>query len=271
MGIAIDTVGFYRTAGTAADSAPAAATVANGDSFTVRSFAATASARLEDIFFAAAHNKNVLRVRSPMLHDNVRGIEITQGESPCRFILPRDAAQMLTSQDTLVVEAEVITASETDVGALSIYYTDLLGAAARLHSWGDISGIIKSIKPLQVAVTPSGTAGTWVDTVITTTEDLLHANRDYAVLGYILDAAAVAVGIKGTETGNLRVCGPALITTPDTVQYFVDMSNLMGTPHIPVINSANKDSIYVSLLSNLTSGTVNVQLILAELTQNLAS
>jgi hypothetical protein len=269
MGMALDTVGFYRTAGTAADADLVAATATTGDSFAVRSFAPTANAKLENIFFGAAHIGSSFRVRSPMMHDNVRGIQVTPGELVTQFPLPQEIAQPLISQDVLAVEEKVGTASETNVGALQIYYTDLLGASARLKSWGEIGGNIASIKPVEVDVPEAGTAGTWNDVVVTTTEDLLHANKDYAVLGYSVDNSAVAVGIKGTETANLRICGPAIDRMLDTSDYFVYMSNTQAVPHIPVINSANKDSLYVSLLSHHTGTTIKVQLILAELKANM--
>lgn len=265
MGLAIDTVLGHVTN----SAALAAVTLANGDSATVRSFAPPAVALLETIVRDGATSGQV-QVKSPMFHDDVRGIQFETDEGPSLFLLPASIGQGLVSQDTLSISANSGAADSTVVG-LCNYYSNLSGAAARLHSWGDISGMIKSIKPLEVAVTSSATIGEWTDTVVTTTENLLHANQDYAILGYVTDAALSLIGVRGQETGNLRVCGPGSDQTLDITEYFVYMSERHGTPHIPVFNSANKDSFYVSVANKAASADANVQLVLAELTQNLPS
>lgn len=265
MGLAIDSIALYYTTATTAPAAFEAMTVASGDSLTVRSFASPASAMLFQILYSAS-TKDAFRLRSPLLHDNVQGIRVEPGESPAQFLMPLETGQPLHTQDTLIAEINAATASATHAVVLENYYTDLGGASARLHSWGDISGLIKNLKPVEVACT--GIANAWVDTVITTTENLLHANTDYAVLGISVDTACCAVGIKGIETGNLRVCLPGVTRAIDQSDGFIVMSSRYGTPHIPVINSANAASLYVSLFSD-TAVSPNVQLMLAELSQNL--
>lgn len=266
MPLAIDSVaGFATNPGAAL----AAVTAATGDSFTVRNFPATATATLEAIVRGGATSGSV-QVKSPMMHDNVRGIEYTSAEDPAVFLLPRQIGQRLVPQDTLAVSVSG-GGAETDLAVLRIYYSDLTGGSARLHSWGDISGIIRNIKPVEVDCVTSATVGEWTDTLITTTENLLHANTDYAVLGYVCDVAVAYVAVKGTETNNLRVGGPGTTATDDTADYFVEASDYHQTPHIPVVNSANAGGIYVSTVHNAASTDVKVQLVLAELSQNLAS
>ena len=271
MGLAIDTIGFYRTAGTAADTALTAATIVPGDSFTIRSFGPTASASLRNIFQKSPHMLNYIRVRSPLMHDNVRGIAIYPGESPGQIALPPYFGQPLQSQDYMTSEILAGTASESVVCAMQVYYSDLLGAAARLHSWGDIAGNIKFIKPIEVDVAMGASAGVWVDTLITGTEDLTHANKDYAVLGFMCGLGVAAIGVKGGDTANLRVCGPGNVRQAGTSDYFVKLSNDSGLPCIPVINSANKGSTYLSVLSSGESATYKLMLMCAELINNLSN
>lgn len=264
MGLAIETV-----AGKAVNPSTTftAATMATGDSLTVRSFAPTDRATLVHAVRKGT-STGAVRVRSPMFHDDVRGITFTTAESPAVFLMPQEVGQPLVSQDTLILELTGGT-GETDVALLTTYYSNLLGQSARLVSWGDIAGMVKNIKPVVVAVTNSATIGAWQDTVITTTEDLLHANQDYAVLGYLSDTAFAGIGVRGQETGNLRNVGPGPNSTLDVTDYFVNMSMRYGGPCIPVFNSANKNSFYVSTVDSVASSTGNVQLILAELTRNL--
>src|SRR5487761_319936 len=196
MGLAIDTVLAAVTMPTAAP-ASAAMTPATGDSFTVRSFAPTDRAILEQLITKAAHVMT-LNVKSPMFHDNVEGIQVISAQTPGVHDLPQDIGQPLVPQDTLAVLG-LGTASDVLVALLVNYYTNLL-----------------------------------------------HANTDYAVLGYLADVAVAAVGIKGQETGNLRICGPATVLTQDTTDYFIRQALRSGRPHIPVFNSANAGSVYAS-------------------------
>jgi hypothetical protein len=96
--------------------------------------------------------------------------------------------------------------------------------------------------------------------------DLLHANSQYAVLGYLTDVAVPAVAIRGIDVGNLRCGGPGLLMPDYTQWYFCDMSMNTGRPHIPVINANNKGGTFVSVLGLTASVAVNVSLIMAELT-----
>lgn len=265
MGLAVNTVIGQVTNSTALTGV----SYATGDSGSVANFAPPATAYLESIFRQGGTAGQV-QVLSTRLHDDVRGITYGTAESPAQFLLPPDAAQQLQSGDTLTVNATSGSANST-VAGLSLYYTNLPGASQRLHSWGDISGIIEYIKPVQVACTSSATIGAWADTVITTTENLLKANADYAVLGYITDAALAVVGVRGADTSSMRVCGPGASSSLDVSNYFVVMSNLSGRPHIPVIGSANMNNTYVSVAAATASVAANVYLVMAKLAQTLPS
>lgn len=257
---AIDTVAFSlaNPGGTFT-----AATAASGDSFTVRNFnIATDAARLVKVFRQGATSGGV-RILSPLLHDAVRGITILTSETPAVFAFPRETGQLLRPQDGLTVQ---ITGggAETDAGALQIYYSTLPGASARLFMPADILPRIIRIKPLEVDFTTNAAASGWLDTVITTTEDLTHANTDYAVLGYTTDTAGTAFGIKGIDTGNLRVCGPGSTSSIVTGDYFWEASLRDQIPYIPVFNSANKGGTFLSSFAVAAAAT-KVLLNLAEL------
>lgn len=258
--MAIDCVGFFATNPGAGGGA---ATVATGDSFTVRSAAQGSRVILEEIVRQGAA-AGFVRVRSPLLHDNVRGIMFTPTDTPSRMLLPPDVGQPLTPLDNLIVEVSG-GAAEVDGGFLELYYENAAGLSQRLHSPGDIIGNVKNVKPLQVAVAVGATAFVWTDVVITTTENLLHAASDYAILGYVVDTACAAVGIKGQDTSNLRVCGWGSTDPTDTSDYFIRKSLRENRPWIPVINAQNRFSTFASILTSAVAGTINVQFILAEL------
>lgn len=265
MGYAIDTIAAIATN----PSALAVATPATGDSGTVRNFAQTDKALLLEMFRQGA-TEGLVRVRSPLLHDFVRGIMFTPSETPTALLLPRRLNQNLHPQDVLTLEIGG-GAAEVDVMGAQIFYSNLPGAMARLHMWSDIQSIIKNVKPVEVDFNTAATAGQWQDTAVTTTENLLHANTDYAVLGYIVDVAVCMFGVKGIDTSNLRVCGPGVTRSEVTSEYFARMSDETGQPTIPVINSANQGSIFASCSAVATGAAIKGQLILAELAQNLGN
>lgn len=244
-----------------------AITVANGDTLAVRSFQSPAQAFLEDITVKGGQSVTA-RVVSPFFHDTTRGITVLTAQAPSMRVLPRQCPQALTPQDLLAVTLLSGGANSTAV-ALRNYYTDLGAPGARLHSWGDISGLINDIKPLEIDVTASATIGQWNDTAATTTENLLRANTDYAVLGYTVDVACLVVAFRGQDTGNLRVSGPGSVLQDVTTEFFIALSQETGRPHIPVINAANINNTVISVADNAASTAVKVQLILAELSNNL--
>lgn len=267
MGLAIDTIlvsavnpGAGGAVGTIAPS---------GDTLSVRNFAGTDMAFLENIIRMGT-GAGFVQVQSPLLHDNVFGIRITPAESPSVYALPAENTQSLQAQDTFQVTISG-GGAETDIALLSMYYTNLPGVAARLHSRGDIQGNVRYVKPIRVAVTSSATIGAWVDTVLTTTENLLHANKDYAVLGYSANVALGAIGIKGIDTGNLRAAGPGSTSEFVTADYFALMSDRTGRPHIPVFNAANVNGTFASVCASTASVAATVELICAELVNNLSN
>jgi hypothetical protein len=264
MSAAIDTIGGHVANPSTTFTA---LTTNSGDSLVIRSFAATDYAQVEQLVRRGA-TSGAIRIRSPLLYDNVEGYQTYSAETPSLYSIPIELGQSVRPTDTLIWEVTG-GASETDCGYLSVFYSNLPGASPRLHMWSDFSAYIVQIKGLRVAVTNSATIGTWTDTVITTTENLLHANTDHAILGYVTDTAMGYVAVKGQETSSLRVGGPGSTNSQVTSDYFVQNSIQKGGPRIPVINSNNANNTYVSTADSAASSTGNVTLIMAELSQNL--
>lgn len=244
-----------------------AVTTTSGDSNVVRYFNAPAPAYLDGITRMGT-TAGFAQVTSPTLHDAVTGIRVTPGESPGAFALPAFGGQPMEPGDNLSLTIAG-GAAETDVMILHMYYTDAAGFQARLHSAGDIMGNIENYKTQRVAVTSSATIGAWSDTLITTTENLLIAGRDYAVLGYETNTALAVVGIKGGDTSNLRVTGPGATLEFPTSQYFLWMSEQTGRPYVPVFNQQNVFNTFVSVAAATASVASTVTLILAELTNRV--
>lgn len=266
---AIDTIASFQTT---VGSTLAAGVFATGDSGVVRNFPGTAHCRIIEAMYDDVTTALQWRVRSPLLHDNVQGISFDPGSTAISNLLSNYVAQYVQPQDTLTFEFTTAAATGKALGALLLYYDQLPGASARLYGLGDIAPIIKNIKPVRVTVgSGANTAGQWFDTVITATENLLHANTDYAVLGISFNQPVAAVAIKGIDTGNLRCSVPGGINNPFGPDYFLRSASELGLPLIPVINSANAGATFVSIISSAATGVAGViNLYLGELAHNLS-
>lgn len=266
---AIDTIAAFQTT---VNSTLAAGVFATGDSGVVRNFPQPSKARLLAAFYDDVTTALTCRIRSPLLHDNVDGIQFDPGSTALTSLLSPQILQPLQPQDALTFELSTAAATGKALLAASIYYDQLPGAAARLYGRGDIQGNVDNVKPLRVSVgAGANTAGQWFDSVITTTENLLHANTDYAILGISFTQPVAAVAIKGIDTGNLRVAASGGINNPLGPEWFVRLSEESGLPCIPVINSANAGSTFVSIISSATTAAIGViSVILAELSHNLS-
>lgn len=264
MGLAIDTIAV--DVNTPGASFTAAAVVAgNNDSLTVRNYPQANQAYMVDVI--RRHNTSgAVRVLSPLLHDNVTGMTWYTNETPSLLEIPPYVGQRIEPGDTLTVQVTGDTTHHASVYLVN-YYQNLTGAAANLWNMADINASIKNLKPITVAVTASGTVGLWADTLITATENQLHATSYYAVLGFSTDTALGAVGFKSQATGNLRICGPGATTPEDTSFYFVNKNQDWNMPYIPVFNGQDRGACYVSVADNAASTTANITLVLAELSQ----
>lgn len=261
--VAIDTV---YTSATNPGAGPAAAAPATGDSLQIRSFSAPATAHLEQLWRRGA-TAGYARIRSPRLHDNQTGINVFGAETVDTLGLAFQADQPLYSADNTIVELSG-GAAEVDAAVFSVFYTQLDGVNARLASWSDISAMQKNMKSFQVAA-PAG-ANAWTDTVITATENQLHADAYYAVLGYRASATCAAVGFKSPETGDLRVCGPGTTTSLDTSDWFVRWSRDSGHPAIPIFAANNRGAAFASAIDVAAVAGLIVTLNCVELTGNPA-
>lgn len=235
-----------------------------GNTFTIRDFPDGQVAWLEGMWTQQA-TAGIFQVHSPRMHDDVRGIRFTAAANNVRNFFDDWSEQFLFPNDPLTVE---ITggATETDSGALLVYYQNLPGVDARLHMWDEIKARIVNHLTVVVTVVGPVTAGDWsAGTVITADTNLLKADTDYAVLGYTSSAEVLAVGLSSSDTGNLRVGGPGPIEPIETRDWFISLSLAHGTPHVPVFNSNNRGSTNAFVARNIAAGTVPVAFHLAQL------
>lgn len=248
--IAVDTVAGYVTNQTSLT----AVTMVAGDTLTVRNFVEGTDKAYVGQLGVQSATKGQLRIFSPLLHDTTKGLTWSYSETPAPFLFAREAFLQVHPQDLLTVQM-LGGSAESDAFFLSLYYTNIPGTAARLFDWPTIKNRIKTLKTIEVDATTNAITSGWLDTAINATEDVLHANTDYAILGYDSDTAVLCVAFKGIDTGNLRIGGPGPTQSISTGDYFVERTLRDGVPHIPVFNSANKAAFFLSSAAVASAAT----------------
>lgn len=247
-------------------------TMATGDSLAVR-----AAVPGSNIWLIAAWFWNqvagVGRVRSPRMHDNVQGIRMRVPVNIVNQKLPSlrnpGAVQKLFTQDTLIVEQTgSAVGGQIETGSLLIWYDDVPGIAGRFINGAQLTKFGVNIMGQEVTVT-TGVGGGYTGSVaINSTNDNFKANTDYALVGGYCDTRVATVGIKGIDTGNLRVSFPGEPSLQDfTADWFARQSDTTGIGMIPVFNSQNKAGITVDAVSQQVAVTTVITLLLVELQQ----
>jgi hypothetical protein len=265
MGLAVETI-----AGRAVN--PGAAlpglqlTNNTGSTFTVRSAGEGGRTLLQDMW-AKGLAGGVFNIHSPRMHDNTTGISIPYGVNVPIGALAEAPAQPLVPNDPLFA---TITggAAETDCGYATISYSNLDGINAVLATEAEVAPRVKNLVTVRVTVAGAATVGDWsAGTALNTTDDKLHADETYAVLGMFPTNQVGAVAIAGADTGNLRVGmpGAAAALSIDSRYYFLLQARTSGEPFIPVIKANNKGSTLIFQCDNAAGANNDVFVFLAEL------
>jgi len=214
-----------------------------------------------------AQGAGTFRIRSPRLHDNVQGIRLDTTTGYPVPLLPWGTPQRLVPQDTLVLEITgSATSGDIETGCLLVWYEDLPGVSSRFIDVATLKSRMANLLTVENTLA-LGTAGGYSgEEAINAEFDLMKANTDYALLGYLVDAECAAVRWRGSDIGNIGVGGPG---EPDirelTKDWFVVLTEKYGIPLIPVFNSANRPGILVDGAQDENGTDVTVTSIFAEL------
>ncbi|MGA2329175.1 MAG: hypothetical protein ABSH05_23185 [Bryobacteraceae bacterium] len=263
MGKALECLcGFATAPGTT----PTNLTMAIGNSLTIRNAPLTSLPLLLAVW-TNQFGAGVLRIKSPRLHDNVQGVRLNTLALNPNALWPLGITQKLVPQDTLTEDLTgSATAGKIESAFNLIYYPDCPGIAARLASPADVLSRMANIVGVEIDCNP-GAGGGWTGArALNYSYDLLKANTDYALLGYIPSVNCGAVRFTGVDTGNVGVAGPGNITLPGlTSRWFLELSEKLGLPLVPILNSANRAGISVDVSQDQAATAVNVTAILAEI------
>lgn len=211
----------------------------------------------------------IVQLRSPRLHDNVQGIRVRSVISQVQPYLPAVFRQPLSPQDqlSLGISGSAV-GGDIETAVLMVYYEDLPGAQGRFISADELNSRTVDIVTVETVHTNGATGGYSGEVALNSSFDLLKANTDYALIGYDVDVERAAVGIRGSDTGNMRVGGPGDELGKDyTRSWFLDLAFRWQKAMIPVFNSANRAAILCDVADDENALAGRVIWIFAELGQ----
>lgn len=263
VGPSLEVISASRTAPGATIGAAAALP---GDSLNVRNFDKTKRAYLLQAW-ADVQAVGTVQIRSSRLHDNQRGIRLDTTVSDVKPLLPSIFRQQLYPQDTIVVELSgSAVAGDVEQVSLLVFYEEVEGANGRYIDNDTLLKRMVNLVTVENTITSTaGPAYTGAE-ALNAESDLLIANTDYAILGYLVDTECLSVTWRGPDLGNVRAAGPGDETGRHfTRDWFQNMAKWQGLPLIPVFNSANKGGTFVEVAQDENAAAVTVITILAQL------
>lgn len=242
---------------------------ASGDSFSIRWFEEGTKVVLVEAWGANNVTKCDFSIRSPLMHDNVRGLRFAHQFNPTQsgadgnpnLYLAPYWKQPLHPTDTLIVEA-LGAASDDVTFLLSLIYDTPSMAGARFLTHSEVQSRTKNLVGIRCSPPPAASTSTWgAAEALNTDDDRLKANTDYAWLGLTSDLPFTALKIVGPDTANLGIAMPGALGQAFGAGYFYEMARRFNEPLIPVFNSNNKGvtNIYAGDVGGGTAPLVSLQ------------
>lgn len=263
------TLEMIGASGTAIGATLAALAAVTGDSLAVRG--APENKRIDLVqFWTDVQVAGTARIRSPRMHDNVEGIRIDTIISDLYPLMPWGAKQRLYPNDNIGVQlAGSAVGGDVEFVLLTLLYEELSGASPNYIGIDELMRRALNVMSVENTIA-TGTTPAWTGSEAINAEfDQFHAGGQYALLGYIVDTEAPAVGWRGPDTANYRVGGPGLETdrsiSPD---WFMKLSRALNIPLIPVIKAENKASTLIDALQDENGADTTVISYFVELSRS---
>lgn len=267
MGQALQTVNFFKqniTGGAFEALAPG-----TNDSATFFNVPQGSGPYLAEIWAVDSASVAEFSLTASRFHDQTFGIRLACPSGAAlapttrpSLLSPAGFDQPIFPSDVLSVQVNGTAADNVNL-TIQLYYPNLPGIDGRYATSAQVRATMKNL--VGVRVSPTSGAGNWGTSVaLNSVTNLLHANTDYAVLGFTSQTPIAALALSGVDTGNLRVGGPVLAAPEHDAYLFSDLSDKYGQALIPVINSNNAGAINIQAAHTSAAAKV-VDVLLAEL------
>ena len=205
--------------------------------------------------FAFTQLTGVARIRSTGFPENAQGF---RAQHKAGVVEPLAPMSILTQyepkpNETLTIELSgSSTSGDLDMIAVPILYQNPKNYLASYIGLAELNerrmGKIQAIE--NTITTP--TSGAWgTSEAITAEFDVLNADTDYAVVGYLTNSNILAVGYSGTVTGNYRTGGPGDgAKNTVTENWFLDLTRGTGFDLIPTFRGDAATKFFVNAVTN---------------------
>ena len=270
MGTILDTIHAFKNSLTGGSFE--ALTAGSGESFAVRWFGDSTRVELLDAWGADSATKCQFSIRSPLLHDNVRGMRFGHMFNPTlsaadgnpQVYLAPYWKQPYQPTDTLIVEANGTAADRVCFTQL-LKYDAPARDGARLITAQEVESRFQNLVGILVNPTGAATGDFGAVVTLSSSDDRLKANTDYALVGATSDLVFSTARISGPDTANFDVSFPGSWQEDIQAGYFYEMARRWNMALIPVINANNKGNTNISVASVDGATAPNIVLQFVEL------
>jgi len=223
---------------------------ASGDALAVPNFIQGSQAKILEVWAGNSANAGEFSIRSPSMHDNVRGIRMAAMFNPTlsgadgdpNLLFPLAFTQPLYPSDVLIVEVNATATNNVALAMLQLF-DDLPGADQYLISYGELLSRAVDNVGIRVSVT-AGAAGDYgTGVALNGTESRLKANTDYAILGATGQLPCCTLGFVAPETSGRKIAMPLSWNPLVSAGWFVDLSLKYDQALVPVVNSNNAGNV----------------------------
>ena len=273
MGVILDTITAYKDSLTGG--AFEALTVASGESSSIRWLGDGTRVHLLEAWGANNATKCEFSIRSPLLHDNTRGIRFEHMFNPTlnvadgnpQVYLPPSFRQEYDPTDTLIIEANG-TASDDVTFTQCVRYDSPNIQGGRFITAEECDARNRNLVGIQITPSAAGSTSTYgTAEAIDTDDNRLKANTDYALMGITTDLPFTTLGIFGPDTANFTIPCPGHWDTSKAGGWFYEMAKRWREPLIPVINSNNKGVTFAKVADAGGGSNPKVTLLFVELSR----
>lgn len=248
---------------TAPGAAGTAATPVTGDSLTVKNSRQSAPTLILTAFMTS-QAAGFGQVAFPSAHDTTRGYRAGNAIGCNPSLLPFGVMIPVTPQEVMSCTiAGSAVAGDVEQLSMLVHYGDLPGVDQRVITAAQAESRAEKLTTIEQSIVSAAGPGYSGEAVITTSSDLLRANRDYAVLGMSCRTQVHAMTLRGPDLGNVRIGAPGVLRPEIASQYFMLLSRATGKPCVPVINSGNKSATFMGVATDENAGTFVVTAYLA--------
>lgn len=172
------------------------------------------------------------------------------------------------SGDTLAFTV-TSTANDDLVVSWLTEYDDLPGTAGSFASWPQVQALRETTIGIRCAPVASATEGAYGTARALNADDTrLTGGKYYAILGWTVQTPVCTISLKATNWGNNRIGLPQGSLDLRTDMGFVDLSQSLNKPLIPIINGYDAANVLLEVADDAASTSPKVDVLMYQLRAN---